>query len=337
MTRKNGLPRRVYLKHGRYWHVGLDGKWTGLSREREGLPAMYRALAALKDAEVTGDMMPAVITRWANQKRAAGDWSDGTATDMDRVAAELSRRMAQFKPSQVTTPACAEVLKKYLPKPRTYNLYRSALRQVLALAAIEGLREGHNPIDNLPQRKMKKRIRIVTPAEIDAMAKCFVRARRGGDTHVRTLALLLKTGQRISDVLKIRAQDCTDDGIEFDQGKTGERLLVEWDDELREIVDQCFVGRDRIGYLIVKSTGDRYAYGGVRSAWVRAMAAAGIDDLHIHDLRGEAGARLTDLAGPYAAQLLLGHTSIKMTEDYIRGKTRRRATPAPLKKNAGSV
>ena len=56
MTRKDGLPRRVYLKHGRYWHVGADGKWRSLARERDGLPAMLRALAALQEGEVIGVM-----------------------------------------------------------------------------------------------------------------------------------------------------------------------------------------------------------------------------------------------------------------------------------------
>lgn len=337
MTRKNGLPKRVYLKHSRYWFVAVDGSWRGLTRERDGLPAMFRALAALTGAEAAHDMMPAVVSRWLEAKTAAGDWSDGVQRDMERVAAVLSRRLAQFTPAQVTTPIAAQLLKAYLGKPRTYNLYRSVLRQVLSSAAIEGLREGHNPTDNIPQRKSRPRTRIVTPAEIDAMAASFMLAKRGGETHVRTLGLLLKTGQRISDVLAIVAQDLTDDGIEFDQGKTGERLLVEWDDELRALIDACYAGRDRIGPAIVQSTGKPYTYSGVRSAWVRAMAAAGISDLHIHDLRGEAGARITDLAGPYAAQLLLGHSSIKMTEAYIRSKTRRRATPAPLKKDAKSV
>lgn len=332
MTKANGLPRRVYLKHGRYWYVAADNKWHGLTREKDGLPAMYRALARLTDAEANSERMPAVITRWTEAKREAGDWSDGTASDMERVAAELARRLVQYRPDQVTTPVCAKLLKKYLGKPRTYNLYRSALRQVLAQAAVEGLREGHNPLDNIAQRRVAPRTRIVTAAEVDAMAKALMQAARGGPAHVRMLGLCLKTGQRIGDVLKFRAQDCTDDGILVTQDKTKAALLIEWDDELRALVDACFEGRDRIGHLLVQSTGGAYTYAGVRSAWVRAMERAGIEDLHIHDLRGEAGARLTDMLGPYAAQVLLGHSSITMTEHYVRGKTRRRATPAPLKK-----
>lgn len=38
------------------------------------------------------------------------------------------------------------------------------------------------------------------------------------------------------------------------------------------------------------------------------------------------------MLGPYAAQQLLGHSSIRMTEDYIKQKTRRRTKAAPMRK-----
>lgn len=331
MTR-TGLPKRVYLKHGRYWYVAPTGKWHGLTREREGLPAMYRALAALVDTERVSDLLPAVLARWADSKRAEGKWESSTERDMVRAIDYLSKRFAEFRPAQVTTPIVFEALKPWLGKARSFNRVRSVLKQAMSFAALEGLREGHNPVDDVPQRILKKRIRIVTPAELDAMAKALMQAKRGGPAHVRMLGLCIKTGQRIGDVLKFRAQDITDDGLLVTQGKTGEPLVIEWDAELRELVEACFVGRDKIGPLLVQSTGKAYRYAGVRSAWVRAMERAGIEDLHIHDLRGEAGARLADTLGSYAAQILLGHASVKMTEHYIRGKTRRRATPAPLTK-----
>jgi integrase len=332
MTKRNGLPKRVYAKNGSFHYVTPSNEWKKLSRIDEGLPTMLRALAALLNSGVTGELMPALITRWLDAKVSAGDWGESNREDIERVTRLIAEEFRAIHPAQVSTPLAARFLSRFLKKPRTYNLYRSVLKQLLSFAALEGLREGHNPIDDIPQRKVKKRIRIVTPTEIDVMAETFMKAKRGGPAHVRTLGLLLKTGQRVSDVLKFSAQHCTDEGLEVDQGKTGAPLLIEWDDELRALVDACYEGRDRVGAMIVQSTGKRYTYSGVRSAWVRAMERAGIEDLHIHDLRGEAGARLADMLGPYAAQLLLGHTSIAMTEGYIKQKTRRRAKPAPLRK-----
>ena len=335
MTRKDGLPRRVYPKNGAYYYVTPAAKWIRLSAVKDGLAAMFRALAALTETENTSGAMPGVIARWLASK--ADDWSKKTAADMERIANRMAAAFREFSPRQVTTPVCARYLQQYRANPRTHNVHRSVLRQVLAFAALEGLREGFNPVDNIPQRKVQKRVRVIGAAELDAMARALMTARRGGQAHVRMLGLCLKTGQRVSDVLKLGARNCTDDGIEVDQGKTGAPLLIEWDDELRALVDQCYEGRDRVGAMLVQSTGKPYRYSGVRSAWVRAMAKAGISDLHIHDLRGEAGASLADMLGPYAAQQLLGHASIRMTEDYIKQKTRRRTKAAPMRKLGSSA
>lgn len=330
---KSGLPRRVYLKHGRYWYVApADGKWHGLTREREGLPAMLRALATLTDQAATSDRMPGVITRWLDSKVASGEWEESTRRNMERIAAYMAKRFRTAWPREFTPPHCAAYLKEFLDRPRTYNVHRSVLRQVLSFAALEGLREGHNPIDDVPQRKLKRRQRIVTDAEIAAIKRALMGTKRGGEAHCLMIDLAMLTGQRISDVLRMRWQDVTDEGVLVDQGKTDAKLLIEWTPALRAAVAACAKSRERIGHLLVQSTGKPYRYAGVRSAWVRACAKAGVEDLHIHDMRGRAGADIADEFGPYAAQMLLGHESVTMTEGYIRGKTRRRATAVQPRK-----
>ncbi|MEY2687538.1 MAG: hypothetical protein RL375_1736 [Pseudomonadota bacterium] len=325
MTRKGGLPRRVYLKHGRYYFVTLEGQWVALTREREGLPLLYRALAALQDGEVRGDYMPAVIARWSTERESEEAWAPSTKRNMDRVTRHLAARFGNHRPADITALVVREYLKPLRGTARTHNLHRSVLRQVLAYAAAEGLRDGHNPCDDVPQRKTPGRSRIVTDAEVKAIKAALMTASRGGQAHCLMIDLCMLTGQRISDVLKMRWQDVTDDGLLVDQGKTGTRMMIEWSAPLKAAVDACADGRDRIGHLLVQSTGQPYRYAGVRSAWVRALAKAGITDLNIHDLRGRAGADVADEAGPYAAQKLLGHDSIRTTEHYIAGKTRRRA------------
>lgn len=331
---KRTLPRRVYLKHGRYWYVGHDGKWRGLTLEKQGLPAMFRALADLTDDARNADRIPAVLARWADSKVLAGDWSEGVRQDMERICALIGKRFANFTPRDVTAPVVAKYLATYLPQPRTYNLHRSVMRQALSYAALEGLRDGHNPVDDVPPRRLKQRIRIVTDAEVAAMKRALLQQKRGGPAHCRMLDLCLLTGQRVSDVIGMRWQDVTEEGVLVDQGKTGAPLLIEWTPELRAVVDACAEGRDRIGHLLAQSTGKPYRYAGVRSAWVRAMERAGIENLHIHDLRGRAGADVADERDSYAAQKLLGHKSVTMTEGYIKGKTRARAKPASLSKKA---
>lgn len=64
---------------------------------------------------------------------------------------------------------------------------------------------------------------------------------------------------------------------------------------------------------------------GIRSGWDRACERAGIEDLHIHDLRGRAGVdALGEDEDMRSAQRLLGHAGEGMTRHYVDGSTTRR-------------
>jgi integrase len=136
--------------------------------------------------------------------------------------------------------------------------------------------------------------------------------------------LALITGQRISDVIAWQWDDVHEDGLRVTQGKTKERLLIEWTRPLRRVVEACAEGREKEGPLLKTQSGLPYRYAGIRSAWVRACERAGIEDLNIHDLRGRAGVDKLQRDGLEGAKDLLGHRSIKMTEHYVDGKSERR-------------
>lgn len=325
MTRSD-MPRRVYLKHGAYYYVTLPGKWIRLCSHKDGLPAMYRALAALTERELNHDRMPAVITRWADTKRS--DWGDKTARDQDRIAKVIADAFAEFRPSEVTTPVCAQYLRTLDAMPRTHNMHRTMLRQVLAFAALEGLREGFNPIDNIPTKRTAGRKRVVTDDELAALKAAALQQSRNGEALVQMIELALITGQRIGDLIRLRWSDVTDEGLMIQQEKTAERLLIEWSPALQAAIAAC--ERDeRDGFVLQTQSGRGYRYAGIRSAWVRACERAGIEDLHIHDLRGRAG---VNAMGPdediRSAQRLLGHKGEKMTRHYVDGKYARRVKPA---------
>lgn len=326
MTRKNGLPRRVYLRHGAYFYVRpADEKWMRLSAERDGLPAMLRALADVTDSERHSDRMPAVITRWLATKKS--DWADKTAVDNERAAAEIAEAFADGTPRLVTTVHVDQYLNRYTGTPRTYNLHRSILRQVLAYAARGGLREGFNPVDNIPQMTLEGRKRWVTDEDVKLLKAAALQQTRNGEALVQMIDLALLTGLRISNLIKLRWQDVTKDGLSVQVVKKGPRLLIEWTPALRAAIKACERG-DKIGHVLKTQTGTGYRYSGIRSAWVRACARAELEDLNIHDLRGRAGMDKRDADGLESAKDLLGHRSIKTTEHYVDGKAPRRVKPA---------
>lgn len=334
MTKANGLPKRVYEKHGRYWYVRpIDGKWEGLTRVDQGLPAMLRALATLVDGELSTDLMPAVATRWMDDRVADGAWSVGTRADIERVVARIAARMRTLRPDQVTPKLAGDYLRDYLTKPRTYNLHRHTLGQILSFAAVEGLRDGHNPVSDIPQRRTERRGRIVTDAEVQALKAAALLQTRNGDALVKMIDLALLTGQRISDVIGMRWQDVNDEGVTVVQGKGRGRvrLLIEMTPALKAALDACAAGTHRLGHLLKTQSGSGYTYAGIRSAWVRACARAGISDLHIHDLRGRAGVDAIEATPDQdirAAQRLLGHSAEGMTRHYTEGKYAKRVRPS---------
>jgi integrase len=303
--KRGDLPKRVYEKHGAWFLVGLDKKWHRLCRVRDGLPEMYRALSRLTDAEAHSDRMPAVVSRWLEAKQEK--WAPRTRINMARVGRIIGETFADFTPDQVTTPVCAQFLRQF--PPRTHNVYRNALSQVLAQAAIDGLREGYSPLDNIKGKSTPGRRREVLDSELQA-----IRAAAPASL-VQMIDLALLTGQRIGDLIKLRWQDVTPEGIRFEQGKTKERLLVEWSPAL-----QAAMPPKGVGFVLKTRTGSGYRYAGIRSAWVRVCQKCGIEDLHIHDLRGRAGVDSLLAGNMAAAQALLGHRTEAMTSHYVRGK-----------------
>lgn len=235
MVRKNGLPRRVYLRHSAYYLVDLAGRWHRLSAERDGLPAMYRALATLQDAHQGQQHMPAVVAAWLATRRP--HWGAEQRRDMEWIASEIAAAFADFLPSQVTTPVCAEYLARYRDRARTHNKQRNVLSQVLRHAAVMGLREGHNPIDNIGGMSTPGRHRIVTDDELQRLRAAAgtgtSRPDSSGRALVQMIDLATLTGQRIGDLLAMRWQDVTDAGLLVEQGKTGVRLCIEWTPALR--------------------------------------------------------------------------------------------------------
>lgn len=322
---KLALPKCVYLKHGAYWLVKAN-KWHRLCAEREGLPAMYRALAKLTEKEATSDRMPTVLQNWMDEVSAEKRWSVSHKRNVDRIVRELGKVLAEFTPADVTAADVKKALKPWVSKPRSYNQHRDVLRQALAWAASEGLRDGHNPVRDIKGKSTPGRKRHATDAEIAAIKAAAV-TRRNGEALAQMIDLALLTGQRIGDIVRWRWQDVQDGYLMVEQGKTRKRLAIELTPALRAVLAHCARGKDRIGHILKTQSGSGFTYAGMRSKWDRACEQAGVEDLHIHDLRGRAGVDKREAEGMEAAKDLLGHDQMATTAHYVEGKTVRKVRP----------
>ncbi|WP_333998238.1 tyrosine-type recombinase/integrase [Burkholderia orbicola] len=135
------------------------------------------------------------------------------------------------------------------------------------------------------------------------------------------------TGQRPQDTLLHDERDIRDGYMHIDQGKTGKKLRMEVSGALKAVLDR--IRARKAGYrvvstfLIVNEMGQRMTLDTLQRRFREARRAAGVkdDDFQLRDLRAKAGTDKTDSTGDIRqAQKQLGHTSVTMTEHYVRNR-----------------
>ena len=99
------------------------------------------------------------------------------------------------------------------------------MRTALAQPLVDG-----NPAPNIKRHLEQKRDRLLT-------IEAFLAIHKHAGPRLRVIIdLLVRTGQRVGDVLEIRRTDLTDDRIRCQQQQTGAMVLVRWTAQLRETV-----------------------------------------------------------------------------------------------------
>lgn len=327
MAKKSrALPRRVYQKHGAFWHVGIDKKWTRLCSVKEGEPAMLRALAALIDQPLARVMMPGLVQDWREIELKR--YSLKTQTDYTRMADNISQAFFEFRVDQVRPSHIVQFLSQFASTPRQRNVYRSLMRLIFRHAVLIDLRQD-NPVEHVPGARENKRDRYIRDSELRRIKAAALRGADGRRTATGPMIAVLidlayLTGQRVSDLLSLRWSDVTNRGIEFKPAKTvnssGVKLSIGWTASLRHVIERAKVGPVQGMFVIHGPRGQQWRYPGVKSAWRRACERAGIKDAHFHDIRAKALTDVRRRLGEDAAQALGGHTTAEMTARYVKAR-----------------
>ena len=147
-------------------------------------------------------------------------------------------------------------------------------------------------------------------------------------------------GQRPSDVLKMTEHDIQDGVLSVQQNKTGAKLqiCIEADLEILiiRIADRKSKHKIRSFSLIVDDNGQRLTASALRGHFDRARDAAGIDKkmFQFRDLRAKAATDTTEFTEDIRqAQKQLGHTTISMTEHYIKSRKGEEVRPTRSRKS----
>lgn len=303
--KNRNLPACVYLSHGAYYLV-KRGKWERLGTDLSTALAEYARRTEHRKggmAELIQRALPHII-----KGKAAS-----TGSQYRICAHKLQEIFAEFEPHQVK-PRDVHLMRRELSDtPNMTNRMITVLRLVFDYALAEQLVDS-NPCVGVKRLKESQRDRLITPQEYQAIHQ------QAGERLQVIMDLLLLTGQRVSDVLKLRLDQLQPDGIYFRQQKEGARLTVAWTPELRAVVARAkaLQGGVRTLTLLVNKYRKAPDYSSVKLQWDVARKAAGIEDVTLHDIRAMSGTHAKKQGKDPTA--LLGHRNQAMTARYLREK-----------------
>ena len=212
---------------------------------------------------------------------------------------------------------------------------KALLSAVFNFARGEGMTNAPNPCAGVRGTKAKRNVYVYDATFAAVWETADVMTRDAMD-----LALL--TGQRPGDTTAFRETDIRDGHLEVKQAKTGRRPRIAVVGELKAVIDRIAARKATFPVhslaLVVNEHGQPLTYAGIRKRFEKAREAAaeafskaGKEEeaaaargFQFRDLRAKAA---TDLESSERAQKLLGHSTVTMTEGYIRGRRGDRVMP----------
>ena len=223
-----------------------------------------------------------------------------------------SRRIADV------TRADIERVVAPLPAPSRNRVLALASRLFTEFERWEWRRQYSNPVRGIERAREEARDRTLAPSELAALAEALSKAEARFPASVAAIRFAAFTGLRIGEVLAVRWKH-----VDFETGrltlpdtKTGRRQH-----DLPTAALEVLAGIPRIGEFAFSNTAGRApaTYKRVRECFARVAAAAGLEDVRLHDLRRTVMTQAA-LAGVGAHVLrdLLGHADASVADAYIR-------------------
>lgn len=300
------MPPRVYRGKSAYEYHPRDGGAIRLCK----LTASPAEVLATHDAVVKS--LPAEYSvEWLFRQYEASTQfarlAPVTRTDYQQAKKKPLAVFGKMQAGAVTPP----MVRQYLDERGKASQYRgnrevSLLKVVFAWGAERGYLAG-NPAAGIKPHPEQRRTRYVTADEYAA-----VYAEAGPAVRV-AMEIAACTGLRRADILAMRWDQVTEDGILITQQKTGTQMVKARSDRLNRALAAARQLPKPKGivsvYVVHAKSGARYSASGFATVFGRACADAG-QDWHFHDLRRTA---ITDAEG---SQVFSGHKSAAMAARY---------------------
>ena len=201
--------------------------------------------------------------------------------------------------------------------PGGANKALDLLRGILYHAIVCGHIET-NPARDIKRNPGRKLTRFLSREEIARLHRVLDRYAEGSRSEAQQadiIRLLLLTGCRMSEIVRLRRDEARGDRLQLRDSKTGPRTIM-LNAEAQEIL-----GR------LMQQTGSPWVFPSASdssrprarhpSLWYAIRREAGIEDVRLHDLRHTVASQAVLNGVPLTvAARLLGHTNVRMTMRY---------------------
>lgn len=317
-TPSKHLPERVYHKHNAYYFVDKNNKWVRLGKDLSAAMQKWVEIVQPSNDILT---MTQLFDRYMLE--VAPKKAPATYNSNKREILVLRQTFAPFKPSEVKPKDIYKFLDlRGKTAPTRANREKALLSHIFSFAIRWGIVED-NPCKHVQSLLEERRDRYVTDSELQAVKSL------AADNIKFIIDFAYITGLRQLDILKLKINQISNDGIEILVSKTKKKLLIEWSERLRKIVNEAQEYNKNLHseYLFPNTQGKQYTSSGFQTVWWRLMAKA-MDQkvinerFHFHDIRRKTATDLNKRDGIEQARKLLGHTHQKMTSEYISGAER---------------
>ena len=216
---------------------------------------------------------------------------------------------------------------RFADNPTSADHFVVLIRNLLRFAVARGYRED-NPAEGVPKITSARDVRSHRSWPDEAIEKFL--AVHEGTMMGLALKLGLYTGQRGSDVLRMRWADIHEGRIEVRQSKTGTLLEIRLHSALRETLDK----QEPVSPIILTTTTRRpFTTSNFRWHFGKAVKAAGLGGqrLTFHGLRYAAAGQLAELGVSIKGiAAITGHKSLALLQRYTSGADQKRLGDAAI-------
>lgn len=253
---------------------------------------------------------------------------------IDRFCEETDKQGQKHGDKRAVTLQRAHIVKLMAvraEKPESANGLRKALRAMMKHAVETGLRADDPTRDVRAVRVKSDGFHSWTDAEIAQFEKCHA----VGSRARLALALLLYTGQRRSDVVRMGRQHIRDGSLNVRQVKTGAELAIPVHPDLNAIMAATAAGH--LTFLTTQF-GQPFTPAGFGNWFREKCDDAGLKHCTAHGLRKAAARRLAE-AGctEHEIAAITGHASLREITRYTKAADQKRLAVAAIGKVSGTA